>query len=689
MELKQFWGWFTSNSAKKKSKPKISSVSSTSPQPELNRQATGKRKLTTFVILFILINTILGSSLFYLPGLGVTSSGAASIIAWVLIFIIAILMTSYFAELITLHPTSGGTYEFCKRAYGRFGSFNAGWLIWIAGNFGMALSIVAAAEYFIPNTWANFFIMRILFAAIWIVVLNYMAFRSIDAGVTMLVTFGIIASVVVIFMILPSFISISNLLQGSLQSPFSLELFQPFFRHEGPSIFAFLGLSLLLISEAFFGFEALSYMANEAAEPKKLHKVMFAGIIISGIIMTIYIFSSLGTIPYADYVSNARPFAVQAFNTMGEFGETFVVFGMYLVIVGAAAAWPITGSRLIQAMAKDKIFLRHFAKLHPKHNSPYRAVYFQTIIVFIFSWFIFRGYVVKWGDPYRTIYLIYVVLSLIVLSLVLLSVPILRRKEKDLERPFKAPFGTLGPILLVGLFLLLIINWIRIEGSLATINIQLALSFLVLGLPFYFFVEMLYNPQSIMKVNEKLSFLVVWGEKIFFPLSIKRKIVENMGDVQGKTILEYGCSVGTLTKKLAAKVGPKGKIFATDISLHKTEVTDKKTKHLSQVSVYHHPHLGDFKLKLKRKIDGVISVGTLSYMQNPLKILTNLGKHVKPKGEIVFLDYDKFFYIIPNVTWLQDNQQLINLFSKAGFAVSVQRKRSLLWQYIVVVGIKK
>ena len=41
--------------------------------------------------------------------------------------------------------------------------------------------------------------------------------------------------------------------------------------------------------------------------------------------------------------------------------------------------------------------------------------------------------------------------SLIVLSLVLFCVPILRKKEAHLERDFKAPLPTLGPILIVSL----------------------------------------------------------------------------------------------------------------------------------------------------------------------------------------------------------------------------------------------
>ena len=153
-------------------------------------------KLTYSVVLFILINSILGSSLFYLPSLGVISSGAASIIAWIALFIIASLIMLYIGELVALHPSSGGTYEYCKRAYGRFGSFMAGWLIWIAGNFGMALNIVAASQYFIPQQTQFAFLMRIGFAVIWIIVLNFMAFRGVDAGATMLVVFGMIATFV-------------------------------------------------------------------------------------------------------------------------------------------------------------------------------------------------------------------------------------------------------------------------------------------------------------------------------------------------------------------------------------------------------------------------------------------------------------------------------------------------------------
>jgi basic amino acid/polyamine antiporter, APA family len=651
-------------------------------------KATGVKKLSNPIVLFILINSILGSSLFYLPGLGVKSSGAASIIAWVAIFAIAAFIMLYISELITLHPSSGGTYEFCKRAYGRFISFLAGWTIWIAGNLGMALALIASAEYFIPETTNTAFLLRILFVGIWIIVLNFMAFRGIDAGVTMLVTFGIIATIVVVLMTVPSFIDIPALFSGKFAIPFQISFLEPFFQHEGYSAFSYLSLSIFLIVEAFFGFEVISYMGNELKNPKQIHKTLIKSIIFCGVITTIYILSSLGTVSYHDYVNDARPFAVQAFNTMGNFGELIVRFGMYLVILGTAAAWPITGSRLIRAMAEDKLFLRHFAVLHEKYKSPYRAVIFQTIAVLFFSWILFRGYWVGWQDSYRTSYLIYVILSLLVLNLIIFAVPVLRRKESTLKRSFKAPFARVGPILILIFVLFLIINWINLEGGTAWSILRLAGSFLLLGIPIYFMVEMFYDARAIIKVNEVLSYLSLAGEKIFFPISIRAKLLKDMGEMKGKTILEYGCSVGALTKRLAPKLLPGGRIFATDLSLRRVKIVSKRTKKHNHVSVHHHPHLHDFKLKLPKKVDGVISVGMLSYMQKPQKVLASLAKRVKKGGEIIFVDYDKFFYIIPNVAWISDTVKLKGMFRKAGFDVVIEKKKSLLWQHIIISGRK-
>ena len=351
--LKEFWNYIITDPKKQKKvktksqKTHNKSNSQTTKTSNSIYDATSTNKLSSNVLLFILINSILGSSLFYLPSLGVKSSGPASIIAWVAVFLLAAGIMLYIAELLGMLPSSGGTYYFCRRAYSRSTAFMGGWLIWLAGNLGMALNIVAATEYFIPETSTSAFWLRVIFSIIWIVALNYMAYRGIDAGASMLVAFGFFSILVVLVFIIPSFIDFPALFSsGIFTSPFETARFSPFFTHAGNwGVFTHLLLSIFLIMEAFFGFEAITYMANEAQNKKELPKLLFKALAICAVLILLVIITSIATVSYTDYINNARPWAIQALNTLGTIGQQYVVFGMYLVIIGAAAAWPIASSR--------------------------------------------------------------------------------------------------------------------------------------------------------------------------------------------------------------------------------------------------------------------------------------------------------------------------------------------------------
>ena len=691
--LKEFWNYMITDPKKEKnSKNKIKQES----DKYLSlKDATTSNKLSNGVILFILINSILGSSLFYLPSLGMKSSGPASIIAWAAVFLLAAGIMLYITELVGMLPTSGGTYEFIKQAFPRSTAFMGGWLIWLAGNLGMALNIVAAAEYFIPETSISAFWLRVIFSAVWIIALNYMAYHSIDAGASMLVAFGFFSILVVLVFIIPSFINLPTLFtQQIFTSPFDISRFSPFFVHAGNwGVFTHLLLSIFLLLEAFFGFEAITYMANEAKNKKDLPKLMFKALGICAVLVLLVIITSIATVSYTDYLTDARPWAVQALNTLGTLGQQYVVFGMYLVIIGAAAAWPIASSRLLQAMAKDKLFPSHFAALHKKYNSPYRAVIFQTIMITLFTWFIFQGYLLDWGDPYRTAYLMYVLLALFVLSIILFTVPILRNKLPNVKRPFKAPFPKIGPIILVSFFTILIFNWFTIEGSAAISIINLAISFALLGFPIYFIVEMYYDPKAINSINELLSYTAVIAEKLHLSSQIHKSILKKLNQqnigLKGKIIMEYGCGIGTLTKQLANCVGNKGHVVAIDTSKHNVATTKEATIHLKQVHTIHDQTLNDFKIKLPSKAHYFISIGMLSYMQNPKLIIHKITNQLHKGANIHIIDYDKFFGFIPNVEWIESEKVLKEIFASAGIKINVTRKRGLLWTYIIIDGVKK
>ena len=120
------------------------------------------KKLGLLVIFLVSISAILGASdFYYLAGVSAKHSGAFGIAAWVILAVFALFVAMFFSELISMFPTGGGIYSMAKKTYGRFKSFMLAWLLWIVGNFSMALAIVAAVEYLLPYSGTIYGIFHI------------------------------------------------------------------------------------------------------------------------------------------------------------------------------------------------------------------------------------------------------------------------------------------------------------------------------------------------------------------------------------------------------------------------------------------------------------------------------------------------------------------------------------------------
>jgi len=110
-----------------------------------------KKVLSFRTLLLIIISSIMGTGIFFLPAVGAKHGGPASIISWVLFSIVAIYISMCFAELSSMFPKAGGVYEFCKQAYGRFWSFIIGWITLIAGYITISMLIVGGVHYLVPT----------------------------------------------------------------------------------------------------------------------------------------------------------------------------------------------------------------------------------------------------------------------------------------------------------------------------------------------------------------------------------------------------------------------------------------------------------------------------------------------------------------------------------------------------------
>jgi APA family basic amino acid/polyamine antiporter len=190
---------------------------------------------------------------------------------------------------------------------------------------------------------------------------------------------------------------------------------------------------------AYIGFDAVSTQAGEAINPKK--DVPFA-IITSLIVCTIlYILVSLvltGMVKY-DQLDLRAPVA-SAFDGVG------ITWAVYLIVIAATAGLTsvmlvmmLGQTRIFLGMAKDGLLPRGvFASIHPKFKTPYKSTLLVGLIISI----------VAALTPINTVSEMCSMGTLLAFAMVCGAVWLLRKREPQLERPYKTPFlpvvATLG-----------------------------------------------------------------------------------------------------------------------------------------------------------------------------------------------------------------------------------------------------
>lgn len=628
-----------------------------------------KRVLGFWTILSLSVASIMGTGLFFGVAIGSKISGNASILAWSIISLIAVYISLYFAELVSMYPKAGGVYEFSKHAYNRFLSFLMGWLAWVVGNLTTALLVVAAIDYLIPD--ASKLWLKVIISIAFILILNLVAYFGIEASAAMLVVFAITSIGVLLSIIVPGAFHLN------------MDNYAPFFAFGVPSIF----ITIFLISESFFGWESVTYLAEETHEPAKvIPKALVIGTIIVGLLGILVTTVSLGILPWSILSQSNAPLSEISYVLLGNFWMKLVEIGIFFALIGSAAGGIVTMPRLILALARDKLFIGQLSSVHEKFKTPYKAIIFQTIVSLLIFGMAFGRYRVLLG--------LLLPLGFIMYFFVIVAVPILRAKEPNLKREFKVPFATVGSILMALLILLLFASWVF--PDLNTINyeaintLKLGLSLILVGVPIYLMLEIYYNPDTIIKINDALAYLTLLMEGIILPKAIRKELITLLGDVKGKKVLEFGCSVGTFTLHLAEAVGPDGRVYATDLSRRDLMITKKRLlkKGHNHVIVIHDVHQVNRIHPYVPHVDAIVSIGMMGYLQDVKKVLKEMRELLPYGGKIVFVDYADFFKVIPNVVWLSNDRTIERIFRDAGFSVFVARKKGLFWNYVYVYGIK-
>ncbi|MBI2076607.1 MAG: amino acid permease [Candidatus Aenigmarchaeota archaeon] len=614
-----------------------------------------KRLIGKKTLLILTINSILGSSIFFLPAIAAGYSGPDSIIAWILMAVVAVVISTYFAELVSKYPKAGGIYEYAKHSIGQSSAFFVGWVSWIVANIAIALEIVGSLLYLLPGY--SLFVYALLSFA-FIASFNYISYRGIDYSSKMLLIFGGITLFSLLAIIVPGSFAINPGNLALVAMPL-------------PLIF----LSIYFVSDTFFGWESATYLSEEV---KNARKVMPRIIVLSTVIVSLLCIAlpviSLGVVDWRTLGSNPASLTLVAETIFGTAGGRIFSVLIFVLIMGSAASWMVASPRLLYAMARDKVLVPRFAKIHSKYRTPHNAIFFQTIIISLVTIIGFADYVT----------LLTLILPLEMLMYSVMLVVIIKMRMNNIRSGYKSIFGLHGALGVIVLNAFLVYVWIQQPGALSIFAMSVMLG--LLGFPLYLLMKLSTDKRFIEKFFDRISWL--WD--MLFPVWYAGKEIRNVTNKlkigKGFVVLDFGCGSGITTLELAKKVGGDGTIVAVDISEKQLKKAFAKIENAMKISNV--VFIKESQLTFEPDyFDAVTAVGVLEHMDNPEETLGRLFKNLRKGGTFSFLSFGKSFGI-PAPEFLGSKKKVEELFRKLGVKAKVRIEKKKFTEYVYIWGKK-
>jgi APA family basic amino acid/polyamine antiporter len=373
---------------------------------------------------------------------------------WVFGGLLAFAGAMAYAELAALRPQAGGEYVYLRAAYGPLAAFLTGWTSFVAGFAGAiaasAVFFVVYLDRFIPGVADStpFFVLPlplvplsfsrhtiIATAAVWL--FAFVHIRGVGPG-------RIVSNILATLKVTAFLVFIALGFSMGAGSGANLQ------QAAGPVAATGWLFALIPVMFTYSGWNAAAYMAEEIRNPGRnvplaLGVGTIAVIAVYLLINTLYLYvmpvGELAAVrgSVLDVVAD-KLLGVQAGNIMG-----------IVSIISLAAginAWTFAGPRVYYAMARDGVFFQSAARVHPRFKTPVSSIVAQAL---------FATLLVLTGS--RDKLATYVGFAIVLFAgIAVAAVFVLRAREPEAPRPFKALGYPIAPAIFTIASALIVLN---------------------------------------------------------------------------------------------------------------------------------------------------------------------------------------------------------------------------------------
>lgn len=328
------------------------------------------RSLTRVNAIAMVAGTIIGASIFVQPSeiARYLDSPAQIMAVWIACGVLTLFGALVCAELASAFPQTGGLYVFLRDSFSPLAGFLWGWAMFWTMHSGIvaAIAVVFAryAAFFVPVDDVGIRVIAVLAIAA-LTALNYVGVRA-GSRVQTALTAAKLAAILLM-------VAIGLLFAGERPEPATSAA------PEAGTLRDFL-LAMVAGLFAYGGWHMVTYTAGETRmAAKTIPLALVAGV---GIVTACYIALNilyLQILPLDAVRSSTRIAADAADALVGRGGSAVMAVLVMVSSIGALTGIVLTGPRVYYTMAQDGLAPRWLAYVHPRFQTPSRAILAQGV----------------------------------------------------------------------------------------------------------------------------------------------------------------------------------------------------------------------------------------------------------------------------------------------------------------------
>lgn len=365
----------------------------------------------------LMVNSIIGVSIFRLPSLLAEKMGAYSPLSCLGAGAGILITAGCIAEVSSRYEETGGLYLYAREALGRFVGLLVAWLTWLT-----RISAPAAAANLFCTYAAQFLPLlgsrkgELLVLAVLIGQLAIFNYLGVKTGKQLSNLFTAVKVGFLLLFVVAGLIALIARPEVRVPLRWPAASAKNWFE------------AMLLLVYAYGGFEGALSVGGESTNPKRDTPIsLLTALALIVLIYTAVQIITLKTLP--DAAASLRPLADASQRFLGTAGATAIALAAVVSAYGYLSANLLHAPRLTFALAAGGDFPAFLGAIHPRYRTPYGSIVVYAGLVFAFA----AMGTFQWNAVLSA------VSRLAVYGTMAIAVPVLRRRKNG-EARFLLPF---------------------------------------------------------------------------------------------------------------------------------------------------------------------------------------------------------------------------------------------------------